>query len=132
MEQIVDRASPPDRSGSGGVQHGGEEVVATDVELRGAEGSNRLKMVESFELMQRYARASLWTDVEATSQQVAIAWRAFTKRGGEGTVDKMLVRTRFESRCVMQVMWKVYNILCLGCSWGELWWSWESGAPWRP
>ena len=130
VEQIVDRASPPDRSGSGGVQHGGEEVVATDVELRGAEGSNRLKMVESFELMQRYARASLWTDVEATAQQVAIAWRAFTKRGGEGTVDKMLVRTRFESRCVIQLMWKVHNILCLGCSWGEPWWRWGSGAPW--
>ena len=101
VEQVANRASPPDRSGSGGAQLGGEEVVATDLELRGAEGSNRLKMVESFELMQRYYRASLWTDVESTAAQVALAWRAFTRRGGEGTVDRMLVRIRFESRCVL-------------------------------
>ena len=100
VEQEVTTSPPLGRRGAG-VGQVAEEMGLTDEELRGAEGSNRLRMVEMYEMMVRYSRASLWTDVEAAAGQVAMAWRAFTRRGGEATADRMLVRIRFESRCVL-------------------------------
>ena len=101
VEQEVTRSHPLGRRGVGGEQQVAEEMGVSDEELRGAEGSNRLRMVEMYELMVRYARANLWTDVETAAGQVAMAWRAFTMRGGEATADRMLVRIRFESRYVL-------------------------------
>ena len=101
VRQEVNRSSPLDRGVTGGWQIVSEEREVSDQQLRAEEGSNRLKMVEKYELMQRYARAGLWSDVESTAAQVAVVWRAMTRRGGEGTVDKMLVRVRFESRWVV-------------------------------
>ena len=96
VKVIVKKDCPLVRGGPGDGQLGKEEV--SEQQMRSEEGSHRLAMVEQYELMKRYARAGLWSDVEFAASQVAVAWRAMNRRGGEATVDRKLLRIRFESR----------------------------------
>ena len=96
VKVVVTQNSPLVRGGSGDGQSVQDEV--SELQMRSEEGANRLALVEHYELMKRYAAAGLWTDVEATAGKVAVAWKALIRRGGEATVDRMLLRVRFESR----------------------------------
>ena len=93
VKVVITQDSPLVRGGSG---DGQSEV--SELQMRSEEGANRLALVEHYEMMKRFAAAGLWTDVEATAGKVAVAWKALVRRGGEATVDRMLLRVRFESR----------------------------------
>ena len=72
-----------------------------ELQLREAEEGHRLAMVEDFAKLQRFASASLWSDVEAIAARIAVAWRGLVARGGEGTVDRKFYRIRFVSRLLL-------------------------------
>ena len=96
VKVVITQDSPLARGGSGDGQSVQEEV--SEVQMRAEEGANRLALVEHYEMMKRFAAAELWSDVEVTAGKVAVAWKALVRRGGEATVDRMLLRVRFESR----------------------------------
>ena len=93
MKVVITQDSPLVRGGSGDGQPVQDEV--SQLQMRSEEGANRLALVEHYEMMKRFAAAGLWSDVEVTAGKVAVAWKALVRRGGEATVDRMLLRVRF-------------------------------------